>query len=315
MRKSEVLRVGTDCSGIEAPIQALKQLQIPYKHIWSSDIDKYVIQSIKANYNPDILYGDSEGLFPDGDITKRDHSLLPDIDLYVAGFPCQPWSSCGKEKGFNDKRGNVFWGCIDVIKTKRPKYFILENVKGILWNDKQNPRDKFGRTWKIILETLQSLSKYGYKIKWNLLNTKDYGIPQNRHRVFIVGSLDTDFEWPEPTEMDSLIDYIDYKDQHTRELPNYVKKRGKKLPKEGIVNLGFLQNSHSQASTICPCILALSAHKLWNMSLSRYCNVKELLKLQGFEKFNQVVSDHQQKKQIGNSMSVNVLCAILNELL
>jgi site-specific DNA-cytosine methylase len=80
----ETLKVATDCSGIEAPIQALKQLGIPHRHIWSSDIDKYVIKSIKANYDPEIIFGDPKGPYPNGDnITKRDVNILPDIDLYV----------------------------------------------------------------------------------------------------------------------------------------------------------------------------------------------------------------------------------------
>ena len=88
----EPLRVGTDCSGIEAPIQALLQMGVPFTHKFSSDIDKYVIQSIKANYHPEIIYGDQEGEHKEGDITKRKTETLPDIDLYVCGFPCQAFS-------------------------------------------------------------------------------------------------------------------------------------------------------------------------------------------------------------------------------
>jgi site-specific DNA-cytosine methylase len=95
------LRVGTDCSGIEAPIQALRQLQIPFNHVFSSDIDKFVIQSIKANYHPGILYGDPDGPYPNGDITKRDVNTIPDIDLYIAGFPCQPFSTAGSRTQVN----------------------------------------------------------------------------------------------------------------------------------------------------------------------------------------------------------------------
>lgn len=93
-----ILRVGTDCSGIEAPIQALMQMNIPFKHVFSSDIDKYCIQSIKANYNPEIIFGDKDGSFKEGDITKRDINNVPDIDLYVCGFPCQPFSITGEKK-------------------------------------------------------------------------------------------------------------------------------------------------------------------------------------------------------------------------
>ena len=82
--------MGTDCSGIEAPIQALLNLKIPFRHVFSSEIDKHCISSIKANYSPEILFGDPDGPFPEGDIRKRRPEDIPDLDLYVCGFPCQP---------------------------------------------------------------------------------------------------------------------------------------------------------------------------------------------------------------------------------
>ncbi len=160
------LRVGTDCSGIEAPIQALRQLYIPFKHVFSSDIDKYCIQSIKANYDPEIIFGDKDGPYPEGDITKRNIQDVPDIDLYVCGFPCQPFSMAGERQGFKDKRGNVFWSCLEVIERKQPKYFILENVKGLLSHNKENKKDKYGNTFKVIWKELLELEKYGYKVQW-----------------------------------------------------------------------------------------------------------------------------------------------------
>ncbi len=198
------LRIGTDCSGIEAPVQALIQLGIQFRHVFSSEIDKFCIKSIKSNYSPEIIFGDPEGPFPDGDITKRDLKHVPDIDLYVCGFPCQPFSTIGQRKGFDDRRGNVFWSCLKLIEFKRPKYFILENVKGLLSHDKQHKRDRFGRTWDTIWNALSGLEKFGYVVKWRVLNTRDYGIPQNRERVFILGVHGRDFEWPKKIEMDCL---------------------------------------------------------------------------------------------------------------
>ena len=198
-----MLRVGTDCSGIDAPIEALKQLNIPYTHIFSSEIDKFCI---KANYKPEIIFGDKDGLFPEGDITKRNINDVPDIDLYVCGFPCQTFSLSGKRKGFDDKRGIVFFSCLEVIEKKQPQYFILENVKGLLSHDK-------GKTWNIIWNSIIELEKYGYIIKWKVLNTRDYGIPQNRERIFIVGCKNKDFEWSEKKEMDNLENYIDWNDK------------------------------------------------------------------------------------------------------
>ena len=309
---SPPLRIGTDCSGIEAPIQALRQLGIPHRHVWSSDIDKFCIQSIKSNYDPERLYGDPNGPYPDGDITKRDHSTLPDIDLYVCGFPCQPFSIAGDRKGFEDKRGNVFWSCLDVIKVKQPKYFILENVKGLLSHDKENKKDKYGRTWSIILNEIQGLEEFGYDVKWKVMNTRDYGIPQNRERIFIVGLKGKDFKWPEKIELDDIHDYIDFQDISINNQPNYAIELIKRSTSI-IINLGFTQRNHNN-TILCPCITT-SSSKLWNNLMSRYCNINELFKLQGFQSFKNVVSDSQLKKQIGNSMSVNVVKIILNKLL
>ena len=309
---SPPLRIGTDCSGIEAPIQALRQLGIPHRHVWSSDIDKFCIQSIKANYEPERLYGDPNGPYPDGDITKRDHSTLPDIDLYVCGFPCQPFSIAGDRKGFEDKRGNVFWSCLDVIKVKQPKYFILENVKGLLSHDKENKKDKYGRTWSIIWNEIQGLEEFGYDVKWKVMNTRDYGIPQNRERIFIVGLKGKDFKWPEKIELDDIHDYIDFQDISINNQPNYAIELIKRSTSI-IINLGFTQRNHNN-TILCPCITT-SSSKLWNNLMSRYCNINELFKLQGFQSFKNVVSDSQLKKQIGNSMSVNVVKIILNKLL
>ena len=184
-----ILRVGTDCSGIEAPIQALLQIGVKFKHVFSSDIDKFCIQSIKANYNPKIIFGD---------ITKRNIKDVPDIDLYVCGFPCQSFSILGKQRGFDDIRGNIFFSCIHLIKKKKPKYFILENVKGLFTHNK-------GNTWFVIQNELKELEKYGYYIKYKILNTKDYGIPQNRERIYIVGVKDENyFEWPLKLKMNNL---------------------------------------------------------------------------------------------------------------
>ena len=219
------LRVGTDCSGIEAPIQALTQLGIPFTHVFSSDIDKFCIQSIKANYEPQILFGDKDGPFPNGDITKIKIEDIPDIDLYVCGFPCQPFSTSGKKEGFKHRSGNVFWSCLDVIEKKQPKYFILENVKGLLGHDKPvgTKRGKYGNTFNIIWTALLELEKYGYKVQWKVMNTRDYGIPQNRERVYFVGTKEN-FKWPEKVKMDDIKNYVDWKDDKKQELPIKAKK-------------------------------------------------------------------------------------------
>jgi DNA (cytosine-5)-methyltransferase 1 len=307
-----VLRVGTDCSGIEAPIEALKQLKIPFEHEFSSEIDKYCIKSIKANYNPKIIFGDKDGPFPEGDIRKRDINVVPDIDLYVCGFPCQPFSSAGKRNGLNDDRGNVFFSCLDVIKQKQPKYFILENVKGLLTHDK-------GNTWKIISSCLENLkSNYGYYIHSKVLNTKDYGIPQNRERLFIIGNKNNTFIWGEKIKMKNLIDFIDFTDTRKDNIPNRIEKSNflNLIPINSlIVDFSFYgRTTFPSSDKICPCIAKKS--EMWNVKLNRKLNINELLKLQGFSiNFNIKVPETYFKQQIGNSISVNVLKEILIKLM
>jgi DNA (cytosine-5)-methyltransferase 1 len=324
----KTLRVGTDCSGIESPIQALEKLGIPFKHIFSSDIDKYCIQSIKANYTPEILFGDPDGPYPDGDIQKRDISTVPDIDLYVCGFPCQTFSHAGKRKGFDDKRGNIFWSCLEVIKVKRPKYFILENVKGLLTHDK-------GKTWKVIWDALSSLEdvsgadpqkSWGYNVQWKVLNTRDYGIPQNRERVFIVGCLRSqhkpskqEFIWPEKTIMDNVNDYVDNEDNTYRELPPFMIKSKilENIPKDAVfIDTGFQHFNFPRSHLYSPCLLAGHSSNLWCVPKHRLCTVREWLNLQGFQtSFKQSVSNSRLKRQLGNTMSVNVIRSILCNLL
>lgn len=314
-----MLRIGTDCSGIEAPVQALKQLNIPHDHIFSSDIDKFVIQSIKANYNPKIIFGDPEGPHPEGDITKRNIEDVPGIDFYVAGFPCQPFSSAGKRKGFEDHRGNVFWSCLDVIKKKQPTYFVLENVKGLLWHDKENKKDKYGRTWNTIWNEIKKLESFKYKVYWKVLNTRDYGIPQNRERIFMVGTKGKEFEWPKPVPMEKIEDYVDWIDIKIDNIKSdRYKKYLKTLPSNAVfVDLafcGFPSYKCTQSHKYAGCLITNG--RLWCTPLDRFANIKETLGLQGFpEDFNQVVSNNQMKKQLGNSMSVNVLKHIYKNLL
>jgi len=304
----EKIKIGTDCSGIEAPIQAIQQLKIPFKHVFSSEIDQFCIKSIKANYDPEIIFGDRDGDFPEGDIRKRKISSVPDIDLYVCGFPCQPFSTAGYREGFKDERGNVFETCYEIIKHKKPSYFILENVKGLLSHDK-------GETWKIVLKKLKSLKLYN--VYWKILNTRDYGIPQNRERLFIVGvKKPLKFSWPKKMKMKPLTAFID----EDNKIEYITTKRQQKILdnlEDGLfIDFAFgtaIERSFINAGSYCSCITANS--RIWCVPQRRYATCEELLALQGFKNFEQVVSNTQLKKQIGNSMSVNVLKEIIKNLL
>lgn len=116
---------------------------------------------------------------PYGDITKINAAELPDFDLLTGGFPCQAFSIAGKRRGFDDTRGTLFFDIARILREKKPRWVVLENVKGLLSHDN-------GRTFKTIISTLVEL---GYGVEWQVLNAKNYGVPQNRERVFIVGNL------------------------------------------------------------------------------------------------------------------------------
>lgn len=135
-----------------------------------SEIDKYAIQIYQSHFPDHKNYGD---------ITKIDECSIPDFDLLVGGFPCQSFSITGKRLGFQDTRGTLFFHIARILGSKKPRLFLLENVKGLLSHDE-------GRTFRTIIATLDEL---GYDVQWQVLNSKDFGVPQNRERVFIVGHL------------------------------------------------------------------------------------------------------------------------------
>jgi len=180
-----MLKIGTDFSGIGSPEAALKRLGLPHQNIFACDIDKYAKASFLELNTPNIFYDD---------ITTRDYKEVPQLDLYVAGFPCQSFSIAGQRGGFDDTRGTLFFNVAEFIKVNQPKCFILENVKGLLSHDN-------GKTYQTITDVLTNgggtlngqmgmdsiEDGLGYHIYTKVLNTKDYGIPQNRERIFIIG--------------------------------------------------------------------------------------------------------------------------------
>ena len=143
--------------------------QSTFTCVWANEIDKYACQIYRKNFWGGELY--------EGDITKLSTTIIPDHDLLVGGFPCQAFSTAGKRQGFDDTRGTLFFEIARILRDKRPRYFLLENVKGLLSHDS-------GKTFQTILKVLTDL---GYEYQWQVLNSKDFGVPQNRERVFIIG--------------------------------------------------------------------------------------------------------------------------------
>lgn len=316
--KNRKLVVGTDCSGIEAPIQALELLGIPHKHLFSCDNDPHVVNSIKANYNPKYIFKD---------IMTRDHSKLPKLDLYVAGFPCQSFSLLGKRDGFEDPiKGTVFFECWDTIRYTKPKIFILENVKGLINHDN-------GNTFGIIMKYLNLLQNYN--IYYDIYNTKDYGIPQNRERIYIIGLDKSVFKQkfikPKPIPLEiNVMDLVDTRlgpnttfgelTEHKLDILEELLKNGKidDLNEPWSVNLNVSSSKRTNPMKyICPCLLAGNGGDCvyYLTSIRRRYTPKEYLKLQGFpDTFKQEVSNSKLYKQVGNSMSVNVLCFIYQQI-
>tara|TARA_R110002012_G_scaffold12560_3_gene55747 strand:+ start:1547 stop:2614 length:1068 start_codon:yes stop_codon:yes gene_type:complete len=221
-----MIKVGTDFSGIGSPEAALKRLEIPHENIFACDINKYAKQSFLLLNNPSKFYDD---------ITTRDYKEVPQLDLYVAGFPCQSFSLAGKRGGFDDVRGTLFFNVAEFIKVNQPKCFILENVRGLLSHEK-------GKTFQTITDVLHNGGGtlngqmgfdsvddgLGYHIYYKVLNTKNYGIPQNRERVFIIGFKDwKEFRFPKeiPLELrlkDLLEESVNEKYYLSDKMKNFV---------------------------------------------------------------------------------------------
>lgn len=155
---------------------ACSELGIPARCVFTSEIKPYAIDVLKQNHPNESV---------SGDIAEIESSEIPDFDFLLGGFPCQAFSAAGKRLGFEDTRGTLFFEVERILRDKKPKGFILENVEGLVNHDKKNPKDKIGNTLSTILEHLTAL---GYKVNWRVLNAKDFGVPQDRKRIYITGT-------------------------------------------------------------------------------------------------------------------------------
>ena len=164
------LKVLSLCSGVGGAELALQQSEIDAELIGYSEIDKYA-SSIYQKHFPNHTNL--------GDLTKIDANKLEDFDMLISGIPCQAFSVAGKQKGFEDARGIIFFDVARILEVKKPKYILIENVKNLISHDK-------GNTFQVIVSILMSL---GYNIRWDILNSKDFGVPQNRERIYIRGVL------------------------------------------------------------------------------------------------------------------------------
>ena len=319
------MKVGTFFSGVGSPEQALRNLDIKHEVEFACDIDKYAKETYLKNFKPKLFATD---------ITTLEMKDLPYIDLLVFGFPCQAFSVAGKRQGFDDTRGTLFYDALRYLREHKPRYFIAENVKGLLSHDNS-------KTFQTIIDCLAKTINYqmslmpfenlGYHIHHKVLNTKDYGLPQNRERIFIIGirdNEDNNFNFPKeiPLELklkdilqnevdekyylsDKQIDRLDTGNTQAIEwIADYRTDEGLRIRKDNNSPcLTASRYSETEPSRMPPIIKKNTIRRLTPVECER---------LQGFpNNFTAGVSDTQRYKQMGNTITVNVIQAILKNLL
>ena len=259
------------------------------KCVFVSEWDKPARETYKKNFEkiePELFAPETIDQTFTGDITTVLPKSIPDFDIITGGFPCQPFSQAGLKKGFNETRGTLFFDIANIMKEKQPKAFFLENVRGLLTHDG-------GRTSATIQRVLTE--ELGYSFFYKVVKASDYGVPQHRPRLFMVGFKDKniDFEFPEPVKLTMTMDDVF----------------------DGKVNktVGYTLRVGGRGS-------GLSDRRNWDTYLVdgkvRRLSPKEGLRMQGFpDTFQFPVSETQAMKQLGNSVAVPAIQATANEII
>lgn len=276
--------------------------------VFTSEWNKYSVATYAANFDDLMVHGD---------ITQIDEKLIPNHDILLAGFPCQPFSQAGLKKGFSDTRGTLFFDIERILKAKKPQAFLLENVKQLKGHDK-------GNTLKTIIEHLK---KIGYEnVQYEILKAKEFGLPQNRERIYIVGFLDKNvkFEFPTPTKEPTRVGTILEKNvdekytisdklwegHQRRKIANKAKGKG--------FGFGIVNENSEYTNTISARYYKDGSEILIEQEGKnpRKLTPREAARLQGFpDTFKIPVSDNQAYQQFGNSVAVNVIEKIAEEML
>ena len=259
------------------------------KCVFVSEWDKPARETYKKNFEkiePELFAPETIDQTFTGDITTVLPKSIPDFDIITGGFPCQPFSQAGLKKGFNETRGTLFFDIANIMKEKQPKAFFLENVRGLLTHDG-------GRTFATIQQVLTE--ELGYSFFYKVVKASDYGVPQHRPRLFMVGFKDKsiDFEFPEPVKLTMTMDDVF----------------------DGKVNktVGYTLRVGGRGS-------GLADRRNWDTYMVdgevRRLSSKEGLRMQGFpDTFEFPVSETQAMKQLGNSVAVPAIQATANEII
>lgn len=294
------------------------------KCVFSSEWDKYAQKTYEANF----------GEMPFGDITKIEESKIPNHDILTAGFPCQSFSIAGKRGGFEDTRGTLFFDVARIIRKKQPEAFFLENVKGLVNHDR-------GKTLEVILNTLREDLDY-FVPDPEIINAKDFGVPQNRERIFIVGFRRdlgiTTFKYPEPLNIKTTIsDVLEEKPVSTKyyistqywdTLIKHKKRHESKgngfgyeiIPEDGIANAIVVGGMGRERNLVIDKRIkdftpVTNIQGEVNREGIRRMTPREWARLQGFpDKFIIKVSDTQAYKQFGNSVAIPAVQCTGNEI-
>jgi DNA (cytosine-5)-methyltransferase 1 len=302
MKKS--IKVGSDFSGVGAFNQALRRLGIEYDELFACDMDKYARQTFILNYGTkeDQYYASAHNNKLDVSIENLSFYFPTDVyqreipkeslDIYMTSPPCQAFSMAGKRLGKEDKRGVLFFNSLEFIQENKPRYFIFENVKGLLSHDKQDPKAQYGRTFQEWINYLGGKSVNGvhtffpyedavpYHIYFQVLNAKDYNIPQNRQRIFIIGirdDEDNNFQFPKPIPLtkrlkDVLEPEVDEKYFLSDKMLELIEHNGKK---KGIIadlnKRGQKGEVYADNSDFVSCLTATDYKQPKQIQISTWC--------------------------------------------
>lgn len=290
----KVVSLFSGCGGLDYGF-----LKAGFDIIWANDHDKFAVQSYKENFGDHIV---SE------DLNEINLDSIPDHDVLLAGFPCQPFSMMGSELGFEDTRGTLFFQIAKIIQrkieiNKKPKVLVLENVRTLRTHDE-------GKTYKLIMHVLKN--ELGYKVFDTVLNSSNYGVPQTRNRTFIVCFSDhnTEFTFPEPVPLEKTMQ--DLLEENVPEKYFLSEKILKTVLATGTKNYYAkpeidLKIARPLCATMAKMHRASQDNYVTDNGRVRRLTPRECARLQGFpDDFKIVVSDTQAYRQFGNAVTVNV---------
>ncbi len=294
----KVLSLFCGCGGLDKGF-----VNAGYDIVWANDFDKYAVETYKTNFGNHVVLGD---------INEVDITAMPDFDVLIGGFPCQPFSMMGEERGFEDARGTLFFRIAEIIKHRidigmKPKVLVLENVRTLRTHDK-------GKTFRTIINILEK--DLGYTVFSDILNTADYGIPQTRNRTYIVcfDNNEVAFEFPKKQELnltlqDMLESNVDNKYfLSERILPTILSDGTGGYKAKSEIDLKI---ARPLCATMAKMHRACQDNYVTQNGKVRRLTPRECARLQGFEdSFVIPVSDSQAYKQFGNAVTVNVSQAV-----